>query len=301
MAFMRLPFAIRSDDVKRLQAERFRKRAIEISFSIDAARSSHCISRVERTTMNDPEPGPVGRWNRLRPLVSRRHAWKIVLGVIFLYIGVAYLLLPGAWDEYERLHPALKYAPGVTHTTVGIPADPINVAIVGSKKELITAMLAAKWYPADALSLKSSIEIAADTVFRRPYDEAPVSSLYLFGRKEDLAFEKPVGDDPKQRNHVRFWQAEKLDANGTPLWLGSASYDKGVGLSHTTGEVTHHIAANVDVERDRLVKDLESTGDVVKTAVLPNFHKIKEGRNGGGDPWITDGALDVCVLKSAGK
>jgi hypothetical protein len=41
-------------------------------------------------------------------------------------------------------------------------------------------------------------------VFKRPDDEAPVSTLYLFGRKEDLAFEKPVGGSPKERHHVRF-------------------------------------------------------------------------------------------------
>ena len=68
-------------------------------------------------------------------------------------------------------------------------------------------MLAAKWNPADPLTLESSIEIAAATVMRKPYADAPVSSLYLFGRKQDLAFEKPVGNDPRRRNHVRFWQA----------------------------------------------------------------------------------------------
>ena len=73
----------------------------------------------------------------LRNLVSPRHLWKLVAIAILLYIGVAYLLMPGAWGEYERLHPALKNAPGVTHTTVGIPADPINVALIGSKKEML--------------------------------------------------------------------------------------------------------------------------------------------------------------------
>lgn len=247
-----------------------------------------------------PVEPAVERRRFLQDASRTRKIYTLVGLLVVVYLAIAYLMLPGYWDVYERLHPALKNAPGVTHTTVGIPADPINVAMIGTKKDLITAMLAAKWYPADPLSLKSSLEIAADTVFRRPYVEAPVSSLYLFGRKEDLAFEKPVGDNPKQRNHVRFWQAEKVDSNGTPLWFGSASYDKGVGLSHTTGEVTHHTAAQVDVERDRLVTDLEGTGDVTKKIVIPDFHKVKEGRNGGGDPWITDGALDVCVLKSAG-
>ena len=89
------------------------------------------------------------------------------------------------------------------------------------------------------------------------------------------------------------------DANGTPLWLGAASFDKGVGLSHTTGEVTHHIDANVDVERDRLVGDLEAAGFVAKKVVIPDFHKTKEGRNGGGDQWRTDGAIWLCILSKS--
>ena len=209
---------------------------------------------------------------------------------------IAYLVMPAWWYGYERLHPSLRDIPGVTHTTVGIPADPVNVAVIGTREELLLAMKAAKWYPADPITLKSSIEIAADTVFRRPYVDAPVSSLYLFDRKEDLAFEKPVGDDPKKRNHVRFWQAPTPDADGRPLWLGAATFDRGVGFSHTTGEVTHHTAADVDVERDRLVADLVGTKRVTEEFAIPNFHAVKEGRNGGGDPWKTDGALKVCVL-----
>src|SRR4029453_2358482 len=98
---------------------------------------------------------------------------------------------------------------------------------------------AAQWHPADPLTLRSCLEIAAATVFERPYDDAPVSSLYLRGRKEDLAFEQPVGPDPQQRHHVRFWQSDKLDATGRPAWAGAAAYDKGGGLSHTTRGVTH--------------------------------------------------------------
>ena len=83
---------------------------------------------------------------------------------------------------------------------------------------------------ANPLTLRSSVRIAVDTVFRRPDDEAPVSSLYLFGRREDLAFEKPVGDSPKERHHVRFWRTEKLD-EGQVVWIGSAAFDIGVELS----------------------------------------------------------------------
>ena len=75
------------------------------------------------------------------------------------------------------------------------------------------------------------------------------------------------------------------------------TYEKGVGLSHTTGQVTHHVAADVEAERDRLFQGLKQTESLVETYVVDDFHKKIEGRNGGGDPWETDGNLDVGVIK----
>jgi hypothetical protein len=230
---------------------------------------------------------------------SRSLRRRIVLSVaalIVLYLAVAYVVMPFVWDRYIHRHPALDDVPGITQTTVGIPGDPINVALIGTRQDVERVLTAAQWHPADPLGLRSDLKIAADTVLKRSYDEAPVSSLFLFGRKEDLAYEKPVGDNPRQRNHVRFWQSEKVDPDGRPVWVGSATYDERVGLSHTTGEVTHHIDGDVDAERDRLFHDLQQTGDLTETWDVDGFHKVREGRNGGGDRWHTDGNLRVGVI-----
>jgi hypothetical protein len=190
-----------------------------------------------------------------------RRAAVLAGGLILLYLLAAYLVAPLVWKRYERRHPALDDAPGITLTSDGHPGDPLNVALIGTDAELKAIMKAAGWDPADPLGLRADLKIAADTVLRRSYENAPVSSLYLFGRKEDLAFEQPVGGDPSRRHHVRFWRAEKTDPDGRPVWVGSATYDQRVGLSHTTGQITHHIAADVDAERDHLMGTLEQTGD----------------------------------------
>jgi len=127
--------------------------------------------------------------------------------------------------------------------------------VVGSDAEVARAMTAAGWFPADPITLATSLRIAADTVLRRPDDDAPVSNLFLFSRKQDLAFEQPVGDSPRQRHHVRFWRWDKLYEDRT-AWIGAATFDQSVGLSHTTGQVTHHIAPDVDAERDLIANEL---------------------------------------------
>jgi hypothetical protein len=161
-------------------------------------------------------------------------------------------------------------------------------------------MTALGWYPADPITFRSSVRIVVDSVFRRPDDEAPVSSLYLFGRKQDLAFEQPVGDSPRQRHHVRFWRANEWEA-GRPLWLGAATFDERIGFSHTTGEVTHHIGPDVDAERDRIANNLEQRGWAKEVRWMNDFHHDREGRNGGGDPWYTDGRLAIVFLRDRSK
>jgi hypothetical protein len=232
----------------------------------------------------------------------RRSLWKragiVIFCLLVAWLVGAYLLMPEFWLRYTRRHPSFDDVPRVTHTKDGIPGDPLNVALTGTKAEVMTIMVAAKWYPADPLTLRSCLEIAEATVLERPYKTAPVSNLYLFDRKEDLAFEHPVGDDPRKRHHVRFWKSEKVDSDGRPIWIGSAVYDEHVGLSKTTGQITHVTGADVDAERDKLFHDLTQTGDLAESYFINGFHAILAGKNGGGDPWRTDGRLEAGLIKT---
>ncbi|MBI3407219.1 MAG: LssY C-terminal domain-containing protein [Planctomycetes bacterium] len=234
---------------------------------------------------------PTRRWS------VRKRVAVLLVTLLLLYGALAYLFLPALWRHYSRRHPSLEDVPGITYAADGIPGDPLNVALIGAKEQVIRIMLAAKWHPADPITLRSSLKIAEASVLKRSYDEAPVSSLFLFGRKQDLAFEQQVGNDPRKRHHVRFWLTEKLDPDDRPVWVGSATFDERVGLSHRTGQITHHIDGNVDAERDHLFRTLEQTDDLAGKYVVDGFHKIREGRNGGGDHWHTDGNLYVGIIK----
>jgi LssY C-terminus len=223
-----------------------------------------------------------------------RYFW-IALCLLIAWAAAAYLLAPLVWKLYFRHHPSLANVDRITHTADGHPGDPLNIAMLATEEELVCAMVAVGWYPANPITFESGLRIVVDSVVRRPDDDAPVSSLYLFGRKQDLAFEQPVGNSPRQRHHVRFWRSAERE-DGRPLWFGAATFDRSVGLSHTTGEVTHHIGPDVDTERDRIAKQL-ARGNLVQEEYWENqFHKELEGRNGGGDPWRTDGKLVVLVL-----
>jgi hypothetical protein len=80
--------------------------------------------------------------------------------------------------------------------------------------------------------------------------------------------------------------------------VGAAIFDERVGLSHTTGQITHHTAPDIDAERDKLFADLQRTGELTEEYFINDFHRIRQGRNGGGDPWVTDGRLEVGVIRA---
>jgi hypothetical protein len=221
-----------------------------------------------------------------------------ISGVLMLgYGALAYLLLPGWWHLHG--HPStVKDAPSITHTKSGIPGDPVNVALIGTEEEVVQALHAAGWVAADETTWKTSVRICKSVVLRKAYDTAPMSKLYLWERPQDLAFQQPVGKSPRQRHHVRFWRADKPAEDGRPLWLGAATFDISVGFSHRTGQVTHHIAVEVDTERDKLMDDLQHTGQVDRLYRAPGVGKTSKGRNGGGDRYTTDGERVVAVLAS---
>jgi hypothetical protein len=177
----------------------------------------------------------------------------------------------------------------------GQAGDPINIECVGTDGQVGAAFAAAGWYRADEIDFVTSARISADSVLGRAYSTAPVSNLYLFGHKEDLAFERP-GATVRQRDHIRFWKTGRSDPNGRPIWVGSGTKDSKVELAKTNHLPTHGIAPDVDAERGLVVSELAQTGYVVGEGARPGFGKATQGVNGGGDPYFTDGQVAVLTL-----
>src|ERR1700755_1338573 len=195
-------------------------------------------------------------------LPARSRRWLVIFGTaLIVYLVLAYIVLP-ALCTYHDAEPGMANLPMVTRTADGIPGDALNVGLVGSKEDIIRAMHAPGWFPADPITLRSSVDIIGSVLLDRPYHDAPVSPLYYDGKKQQLAFEKPDGRSADRRHHVRLWQVLEKGASGRPVWLGSITFDRGVGLSHDTGQVTHHIGPNIDAERRLLMEDLGGAGVV---------------------------------------
>jgi LssY-like putative type I secretion system component LssY len=182
--------------------------------------------------------------------------------------------------------------PRLTHTKSGAPGDPINVILVGSQAQLEQSFRQAGWLVPDPITPQTTARIVAASLAHKPYPTAPVSPLYVFGRTQDLAFEKPT-KVVQNRDHIRLWlAASRLD--GQLVWVGQASYDQGIEISGRTLFPTHHIAPAVDLERNRVRAELDQTGLVRSDTLTAFTSPVLDAQNGGGDFYESDG--DALVI-----
>src|SRR6201993_4797227 len=149
---------------------------------------------------------------------DRRLPWILAVGLSY---GIAaYIVLPRAIRMGLKILQS-KRVPSYTITGDGLPGDPVNVVLVGTLQQLRGAFAALGWSEADRLSLASSWGMVRAFVLNSPYPTAPFSTLYLFGRCQDVGFQKAIDNSPRKRHHIRFWALSLAHAEAN---LGKASF-----------------------------------------------------------------------------
>lgn len=243
---------------------------------------------------------------------------RLPLGVAILvtYALAAYVLMPALVRLYRIFRPA-DHLPLYCVTPDGFASDPLNIAIIGTRQELLEAMERAGWYVADRHNFRNTLRSIVCTVLDQPYPTAPMSNLYLFGRKQDIAFEIPTGSSPSERHHVRFWattytQKGRLNIRSinwqhrrehvyddTLLWVGAASLDVGLMFIRHNFQITHMIAPDTNAERDLILHQLKTQKLVkkVETIKLGDPYRLVNRAMRGS--LHTDGKMAIARLDSS--
>lgn len=237
----------------------------------------------------------------------------VALAVACTYALAAYVVLPRAIRIGLRLLQRGR-VPSYTLTSDGFPGDPVNLALIGTMRQLRTAFAAAGWSEADALNLASSWRMVRAFVLNQPYRAAPFSTLYLFGRGQDVGFQQPIGDSPRKRHHVRFWAISFNRAEQTldtpsfwldtlrpsdderALWIGAATRDTGFSLTRLSFQITHATDADTNEERDFIVEALEKCGAITNFRLHRPSERFEIGRV---NRYVTDGFVAVAELVAA--
>jgi hypothetical protein len=176
--------------------------------------------------------------------------------------------------------------------------DPLNIVIVGEPQDIYYAVIRAGWDETEAVTAASGWKTAASFFTGGAYRYSPVSSLYLFGRKQDVALQR-IRENIHERNHFRLWLAP-MTFQGETVWVGQISRDIGVRFTRKT-ITTHKIDPDVDETREFLAENLAYNQVLAKFAYVGGVGEtpIDEPRgNLTGDPWFTDGLRVVLWIAS---
>lgn len=215
---------------------------------------------------------------------------KILFFTFLFYILAAYIFLPPIIQTFLKIMKR-KHIPSVTTARDGISADPINIVLYGTEQELVNTFEKINWYRADSLNLKTVLKMLRSFVLNKPYPQAPFSSLYLFGRKQDIGFEEPIGNSPRQRHHVRFWKLNPDIAGDKMAWIGAATKDIGFGFANLTYQLSHKIDFNIDRERDYLFNNLK------RLNLITDIQEINSHQNFFIKKYISDGVIVIGHLQ----
>ena len=226
---------------------------------------------------------------RIRPWHWYSIAGLTILALLFLWFALAYGGLPRLWSHHEHKKIGTRDEI-VSYTAQDIPGDPINLHLKGTQGSIVCAFKRAGWSVADPVNLRTALQIGSSVVLQRPYPQAPVSPLYVQDQMQTIAFEKAEGKSADKRHHVRIWQVGNND------WFGAATFDRGVGLSLFTFQITHHIGPDVDTEREDAGKILMASGGAPGTSEASRITPGQWHRNGGGDRYRTDGRINVYTV-----
>jgi hypothetical protein len=179
--------------------------------------------------------------------------------------------------------------------------DPLNLVIVEGKLDHpIIPFVARGWHLARQLDVATAIDTARAFIFRDEFLTSPVSPLYAFGRKEDIALQK-ARSTINERVHARLW-VTPYTFESRRIWIGQVSRDIGVRLTPQTWNLTtHKIAPDVDFDRAYLLQDLLVSGYVERYGYVDGVGAAPVSaprKNLTGDPYYTDGLRAVIFLSN---
>jgi len=252
------------------------------------------------------------------PFVDHKFRLGDALSILITYIVAAYVLVPAIIRLWRILKPT-NHLPMYCVTPDGFASDPINIGIIGNRRELITAMEQAGWYVTDGRSPRNLVRHGLSVLLGWSYPSAPVSNLYLLGRKQDIAFEIPLdGSSSASRHHVRFWattfdnkrplniqsihwyqRRAHLLGEDNLLWVGAASKDVGINFIRHNLQLTHMIDPDTNQERDLIVQQLRAQKLASKIETIKLFQPYRLINRVWKGSLHTDGKMAIVSLRSS--
>jgi hypothetical protein len=189
-------------------------------------------------------------------------------------------------------HDHIGLLPRFSAKLSGAAQAPVSLIFLGNGAQLLEAFAAAQWHVADRVTPRTALRAFARGVMNRPYPSAPVLPSFLDGKLHDVAFQRTDdGGSSRRRHHARWWLTD-FTVEGKQVWVATASFDAGVGISRIFPLPIHHIHPDIDAERDYIVRSVVAAGRVQVTQEVQVTEPMT-GKNAAGDRFFTQGTAFV--------
>jgi hypothetical protein len=203
-------------------------------------------------------------------------------------------------EEEEDLRSEIEKLPCCTTNKDGTSqGDPLNLVFIGDSNDIFPAYIRRGWQGTEIMWSKAVLRTVKSFIQGSPYLYSPVSPLYVFGRRQDLAAQK-ARSTIHQRNHLRMWLTP-LRFRGKGVWVGQISRDIGVKLTFKSPTIsTHVIDPDVDEARRYLIEDLAYSQALARVGFIKGVGKVTQNEprvNLVGDPYFTDGLRAVMFFE----
>jgi LssY C-terminus len=175
--------------------------------------------------------------------------------------------------------------------------DIVNFVIIGAQKDVQSALETATWHVADTNNTMAVVNAAVQTYGSKDYLAMPMSTLFLFGRKQDFGYEmaEPIAM-VASRHHFRIWKAP-FTWKDHEVWVGAGTHDIGFAKDRRNNNVTHKIDPAVDGERDNIASSLQKANIAKSMTYYLPANPVQEAKNATGDSYHSDGRLLVIFLQ----
>ena len=204
-------------------------------------------------------------------------------------------------EDEKDFRRALEGLPCCTTNSKGNEyGDPLNLVLVGSKNDILAALTRRNWHSTEIMWSKAIWRTFKSFLEGERYRYSPVSPLYVYERRQDIAWQKARGTI-NERNHMRFWLSP-IRFRGKKVFVGQISRDIGVKFTLKSPTIsTHVIDPDVDEARRYFIEDLAYSQALASFGFVKGAGTVSKEApkmNLVGDPFYTDGLRAVLFFES---
>jgi len=186
--------------------------------------------------------------------------------------------------QHKKLADIISELPIRTYSFRGRSSEPVNLIILGSKRQIQENFIKNGWYPAVGLNLRSALHGIVAALVNLSFPTGPVGTLYINRKPQLLAFQKPTKSNTfRRRHHLRLWKVN-FRIGTSQVWIGMLSYDRSAGHYKNSLMPTHHISPSLISEENYLADTFQ-----IKNPVFIKLSEPENGSTSNGDHYYWDG------------